>query len=372
VSSAIPFQKKAEVEIRDLQISTYKIPTSQPESDGTYQWDHTTVVLVELTAGGCTGWGLTYGSKSIAELIQGKFKKEILEKDVFDIPRLWTDLNRSVRNIGRPGIASMAISAIDFALWDLKAKLLNLPLHRLLGAHRDAVPIYGSGGFTSYSLTDLENQLQGWVEQGIPRVKMKIGREPDQDPIRVKRARQAIGGNAELFVDANGAYDPKQALILANRFSEENVTWFEEPVSSDDLTGLHFIRNHCPPSIEIAAGEYGFDSEYFLRMIHQNAVDVIQIDATRCRGITGFLKVLAIAEAAHIPVSGHCAPSMHVALGCHSSQIRHLEYFYDHARIEQMLFEGVLKPQQGTLKPDSSAPGFGLILKKKEVEKFAA
>jgi L-alanine-DL-glutamate epimerase-like enolase superfamily enzyme len=349
VSSAISLHKKVEVDLRNLQVYTYKVPTSQPESDGTYQWDHTTAIVVEVTAGGNTGLGLTYGSESIADLIQNKFKSEILGQDAFDIPKLWTNMIQSVRNIGRPGIASMAISAIDFALWDLKGLLLNIPLHRLLGAHRDEVPIYGSGGFTSYSLTELENQLGGWVEQGIPRVKMKVGREPDQDPTRVKRARRAIGEKAELFVDANGAYIKKQALHLANRFSEENVTWFEEPVSSDDLSGLRYIRNRCPPGMEVAAGEYGFDSDYFLRMINKNAIDVIQIDATRCCGITGFLKVLAIAEAAHIPVSGHCAPSMHAALGCHSQQIRHLEYFYDHVRIEQMLFEGALKPHYGVL-----------------------
>ncbi len=279
---------------------------------------------------------------------------------------------RSVRNTGRPGISSMAIAAVDFALWDLKAKLLGLAVHKLLGAERDEVPIYGSGGFTSYSMKDLESQLGGWVEKGIPRVKMKVGRNSDQDLSRVRQARRAIGMQAELFVDANGAYDRKQAVVLAEQFSEMSVSWFEEPVSSDDLEGLRWIRNKVPSKMDIAAGEYGFDSEYFLRMMTKKAVDVVQVDATRCCGITGFLKVLGIAEAAHFPLSGHCAPSVHVALGCHSKKVRHLEYFHDHVRIEQMLFDGALRPVNGLLKPDPSVPGFGLVPKKKEAEKFAA
>jgi L-alanine-DL-glutamate epimerase-like enolase superfamily enzyme len=372
MTKPIELRKKADFPVSDLNIHTYKVPTSQPESDGTFEWDHTIAIVVEIKAANHLGIGLTYGAKSIAELIQNQLKEEVIGKEALNISGIWNSLIQSVRNIGRPGIASMAISAIDFALWDLKAKLLNLPLHHLLGAERNEVPIYGSGGFTSYSLKTLGDQLAGWVDQNIRRVKMKVGRNPDQDPLRVRHARQSIGIDAELFVDANGAYSRKQALVLSKRFSEFNVTWFEEPVSSDDLEGLRFIRNHCPHEIEITAGEYGFDSDYFNRMIQEKAIDVIQIDATRCCGITGFMKALAIAETAHLPVSAHCAPHMHVALGCHSKRIRHLEYFYDHVRIENLLFDGVLTPVQGALRPDPSRPGFGLILKKKEAEKFAA
>jgi L-alanine-DL-glutamate epimerase-like enolase superfamily enzyme len=214
--------------------------------------------------------------------------------------------------------------------------------------------------------------MGGWIEQGIPRVKMKVGRNPEQDYFRVQKARRAIGETPELFVDANGAYNRVQSLDFAKRFSDMNVTWFEEPVSSDDLAGLHLIRIKSPIGMDIAAGEYGFDSEYFLRMMKEEAVDVIQIDATRCGGITGFLKAVSLAEAMHFPVSAHCAPSMHVALGCHSPIVRHLEYFHDHVRIENLLFDGVLEPKEGELKPDSSRPGFGLALKKKEAENLAA
>src|SRR5581483_12032583 len=110
------------------------------------------------------------------------------------------------RNLGRDGITSMAVSAVDVALWDLKGKLLGVPVCRLLAAARERVPVYGSGGFTSYSDAQLGAQLSGWVHDGIPRVKMKVGRDPADDPRRVAVARNAIGDATELFVDANGAY----------------------------------------------------------------------------------------------------------------------------------------------------------------------
>ena len=158
---------------------------------------------------------------------------------------------RSVRNLGRDGIASMAISAIDVALWDLKARLLGQPLLRLLGSVRRCIPVYGSGGFTSYSTPQLQKQLAGWVEDGIGAVKMKIGAQPACDVDRVRSARQAIG-SADLYVDANGAYSTKQALDFAQRFQDLGVRWFEEPVSSDDLSGLRLIRGRAPATAAFA------------------------------------------------------------------------------------------------------------------------
>ncbi len=185
----------------------------------------------------------------------------------------------------------MAISAVDNALWDLKARLLDLPLVNLLGAVRDGVPVYGSGGFTSYSHEQLQKQLGGWVDSGIPRVKMKVGTHPEKDVERVGVAREAIGSQAELFVDANGAYSRKQAIEFAYRFKNDlGVTWFEEPVPSSDLSGLNFIRDSAPAGMDITAGEYGYDIVYFRRMLESFAVDVLQADATRCAGITGFLR----------------------------------------------------------------------------------
>jgi L-alanine-DL-glutamate epimerase-like enolase superfamily enzyme len=356
--------------ITGVRAVAYRIPTDGHESDGTFEWDATTLVLVEVTAAGVTGIGFTYADTATAALIQDSLADVVCGLDAMDVSRTWIAMVQAIRNLGRPGIASMAVSGIDNALWDLKARLLDLPLVKLLGAVRDALPIYGSGGFTSYSDERLQEQLGGWVNEGIPRVKMKIGREPERDLKRVAAARAAIGEDAELFVDANGAYSRKQALAFAHQFTEFGVSWFEEPVSSDDLEGLRLIRDQGPPGMEIAAGEYGYDEMYFHRMLDAGAVDVLQADATRCAGITGFLMADALCQASHLPLSSHCGPSMHLHAGCAAKNIRHAEYFYDHARIEKMLFDGAVQPVEGALRPDLSRPGHGLEFKRADAEQF--
>jgi L-alanine-DL-glutamate epimerase-like enolase superfamily enzyme len=356
--------------ITNVRVAAYKIPTASPEADGTAEWDSTTLVTVHAEAGGAIGFGYTYADVSTATLIDDRLKDIILGRDPFSIDAAWAAMIRSVRNLGRRGIAAMAISAVDNALWDLKAKLLGVPLVTLLGSVRESAPVYGSGGFTSYSIDELRKQLGGWVADGIPRVKMKIGRGAGADRERVAAARDAIGNDCELFVDANGAYSRKLAQEQAEIFSAYDVRWFEEPVSSDDLEGLRLLRDRAPASMEIAAGEYGYEIMYFDQMIAAEAVDVLQADATRCCGITGFLKTSAICEARSMPLSAHCAPSLHRPLGCALLPLRHLEYFFDHARIESMLFDGFSAPVGGSLFPDLSRPGIGVELKERDAERF--
>jgi L-alanine-DL-glutamate epimerase-like enolase superfamily enzyme len=359
------------VRIDNVRVSTYTIPTETPEADGSYEWDSTTIVIVEISGGGKDGLGYTYADSATATLIEDKLKDAVIGRDAMAVKGAWLAISRSVRNLGRPGICATAISAVDNALWDLKARLLDLPLATLFGQVRDALPIYGSGGFTNYSNAELQNQLRSWVEQGISRVKMKIGRDAKADRQRVAIAREAIGEHVALFVDANGAYYCKQALAQARAFEEFNVSWFEEPVSSNDLEGLQFIREHAPARMEISAGEYGYDTNYFRRMLDAGAVDVLQADATRCGGFTGFLQAATLCEAYHIPLSSHCAPALHVHIGCATPVLRHSEYFHDHVRIERMIFDGVTEPVDGALQPDLTRSGMGLVLKRIDAQKFA-
>jgi L-alanine-DL-glutamate epimerase-like enolase superfamily enzyme len=359
------------VRIESLSVSAFTIPTETPEEDGTYEWDSTTIVIVNVTAGGKQGLGYTYAGTATAKLIHDKLKEVVTGNDAMSVQATWSAMLRSIRNLGRPGICAMAISAVDTALWDLKARLLDLPLVTLLGRVRDALPIYGSGGFTNYSNEKLQAQLRDWVQQGIALVKMKIGRNAKIDRRRVAAARKAIGEDVDLFVDANGAYSRKQALAQAMAFEEFNVTWFEEPVSSDDLEGLRFIRDRAPAEMDITAGEYGYDIDYFRRMLEADAVDVLQADATRCCGFTGFLQATTLCDAHHIPLSSHCAPALHLHIGCAAAAIRHAEYFHDHVRIERMLFDGVADPVAGLLRPALDRPGLGLILKDADAQKFA-
>ena len=359
------------IPIEKIDVSVYKIPTDGPEADGTYAWDSTTLVLVEVTAGGLRGLGYTYADTVTGTLIKDTLGSVVQGRNAMDVPGCWDAMVHAIRNLGRPGIASMAIAAVDVALWDLKARLFDVSLVTLLGATRDAVPVYGSGGFTTYSIERLQKQFGGWVEQGIPRVKMKIGTHPADDLGRVKAAREAIGPDALLYVDANGAYSRTQALAQAEAFREHGVVWFEEPVSSDDLAGLRFMRDRAPGGMDIAAGEYGYDLWYFRHMLEHEAVDVLQADGSRCAGITGFLRTAALTESRSMDLSAHCAPSLHVAPCCAIARLSPIEYFYDHARIEHMLFDGALTPVGGALHPDLSRPGLGLEFKRADAARYA-
>jgi L-alanine-DL-glutamate epimerase-like enolase superfamily enzyme len=363
--------KRGGAPITDLHAAAYRIPTDSPEADGTFAWEATTLVVVEVVAADeQSGLGYTYADVSTASLIDGQLKKALADRDSFDIPGCWMAMQRSVRNLGRSGLAACAISAIDAALWDLKARALDLPLAVLLGHSRDRVPIYGSGGFTSYSNERLRDQLAGWVvRDGCRFVKMKVGSAPEKDPGRVAAAKRAIGDH-QLFVDANGAFSVKQALAFATACKDADIRWFEEPVTADDLSGLRLMRERVPDQMEIAAGEYIYICDDARRFLEADAVDVLQADVTRCGGITGFLKIGALCEAHHVDLSAHCAPALHRNVACAVPRLRHLEWFHDHVRIEQMLFDGAPVAREGAIEPDLGRPGHGLIFKAEDAERY--
>jgi len=357
--------------INTITARAYKVPTSAPEADGTLRWRSTTLVVVEAKAEGVSGLGYTYSAASAAHLIEDTLAPLLVGDNALATSRLWDRMVGSVRNVGRPGIAASAIAAVDVALWDLKSRLLDLPLTALLGARRDAVAIYASAGFTSVEREQLRDRLARLVgELGCGWVKMKVGMDPENDAARVREAAEAIG-KADLMVDANGAYERKFALMQAERFADSGVAWFEEPVSSDDLEGLRLLRDRFPAPMELAAGEYAYEPFYVLRMLKAEAVDVMQLDATRLSGFTGFLKCAEIADAHHIPISAHTAPALHLPVCCAAPRLRHIEWFHDHARIEAMLFDGAPKPSAGVIAPDQTRPGHGLEFKHTDAERYA-
>lgn len=351
--------------IERVDCEVFSVPTGEPEADGTLTWDHTGVVVVRVAAGGEEGLGFTYGPPACATVVRSDLADVVSGRDPMDLPGAWEAMVRHIRNQGRPGVVSMAISAVDIALWDLKAKLLGMPLASLIGRVRDAVPVYGSGGFTSMDDDELRHQLGRWVrDAGVGAVKIKIGEswgtQAQRDLDRVLVARDTIGAHTELFVDANGGYTRGQAERMAALLADLGVSWFEEPVSSDDLAGLAAVRAHTV--IDVAAGEYGYHLAYFAHMVNSGAVDVIQADVTRCGGISEWLRVAALAHANGLDISGHCAPALHIAPACAAPNARHLEYFADHERIEGLLFDGVPEPHGGTLAPDLAATGHGMSL----------
>ncbi|MEU0005132.1 enolase C-terminal domain-like protein [Streptomyces sp. NPDC006314] len=352
--------------VEAVDTAVYTVPTDAPEADGTLAWGKTTLVLVTIRSGPATGLGYTYAPTATAQIVRELLAGTVTALPAFDVPRANERMCRAVRNAGLPGVTAQAIAAVDIALWDLKARLLGLPLLRLLGAARDDVPVYGSGGFTTYDTEREDRQLRGWTEdQGIPRVKIKIGESwgsrQARDLERVARARAGIGDTAELYVDANGAYTGGQAVRIAGRLADEGVTWFEEPVSSDHLTTLADLRGRVP--MDVTAGEYGYTLPYFAHMLAADAVDCLQADVTRCGGITVWLRAAALAHARGIDISGHCAPHAHAHVAAAVPNLRHLEWFHDHVRIERLLFDGALDPGGGSVVPGADgAPGLGLTL----------
>lgn len=358
-----------EARLQKGTVQTYRIPTDETESDGTLKWDHTDLVLVTLQAADKEGIGYTYASPAAASLINDILLPELKGKDALDIPGLWYHMQNKLRNLGHPGISAMAVSAVDNALWDLKAKILDLPLCKLLGKVRESIAAYASGGFTSFDPQELKEKFQQWKDKGHHIFKMKIGRNKEHDIKRMEAARDTIG-DAQLFVDANGAYFPTEAAAMAEILKEFDVKWYEEPVTSDDLDGLRFVRKKVAAGIRVTAGEYGFTPTYFNRMLAAKSVDVLQADATRCGGISGFLKVHALCEAYHMPFSAHCAPSLHMHPGVALQKMQHIEYFRDHVKIESELFEGFVHANNGKLFPDLSRPGFGIEFKNSDARKY--
>jgi len=354
--------------VEDITATAYTVPTDRPESDGTLEWDSTTIVVVEARAGEERGLGYTYGHQAIAAVVGSTLSPVVVGTDPLAPPRAWAAMQEAVRNFGRQGLCAMAISAVDIALWDLRAKLLDLSLADSLGRFHDAIPAYGSGGFTSYDDAELAEQLRGWVERGARAVKIKVGREPERDPERLAVAREAIGPAVGLMVDANGAFDRRAAARWAQRYAEHGVTYFEEPVSSEDLEGLRWLRGAVPAGIEVAAGEYAWDLPDLERLA--GCVDVLQGDVTRCGGITNLLRADGICSARGLPFSAHCAPQVSAHVCCAIERAVHVEYFHDHERVESMLFEGVIPLEDGRLRPDRARPGLGIELKRAAAERF--
>lgn len=359
------------VPIEELRASAYTVPADAPDADGMLAWVATTVVVAEACVGKVVGLGYSYTHASAAALINQELAACVTGGDAMTPAHHWHAMQEVVRNLGRAGIAATAISAVDAALWDLKARLLGVPLLLLFGPVRDKVPVYGSGGFGSCPPERLERQLLRWREAGFGAVKMKVGRHPREDVARVRAAREAIGPDVALFVDANGAYAPRQALEKAEAFAALGVRWFEEPVSADDLQGMRFVRERVPAGMVVSAGEYACGADDFLRLLQAGAVDFLQVDVTRCGGYTGFLMAAAMAETFQVPLSSHTAPALHLPVACAIPGLEHMEWFHDHVRIEKLFFDGVPDPVRGMLHADLSRMGNGLEFRRSDVARYA-
>jgi L-alanine-DL-glutamate epimerase-like enolase superfamily enzyme len=345
-----------------ITVAVYRFPTDRPEADGTLSWDATTAVTATVHAGKRSGLGWTYSTGAAGRVITDHLAPAVTGLDALDIPGCWSAMHRACRNLGTRGLVMQAISAVDIALWDLKARVLDVSLTALFGRARDAAPVYGSGGFTTLTDTQLAEQIDRWAAAGCTAMKIKIGQswgtDLDRDIARVNTFAELAGPKVDLMVDANGAYTTGQARRVGATLDKLGVVWFEEPVSSDDLAGLAAVR--AAVRCDVAAGEYAADLYDVARLCP--VVDCLQLDVTRCGGYTGWLRGAAVAQANNLHISAHCAPALHSAVAAAAPNLRHVEWFIDHARLEPVLVDGAPTVHHGALHTDHRAPGHGMTI----------
>lgn len=355
--------------VQRLEAHAYRIPTDGPEADGTLEWDHSTLVVVEAHAHGHTGTGWTWAPAAAVPVVNELLAPVVVGGSALTPADRQGAMVVKVRNAGRPGLVGMAISAVDVALWDLGARLLDVPLAHWWREEPHPVPVYGSGGFTTYDRDKLLLQLEGWKEAGVGAVKIKIGESwgtrEDRDLERTALVREVVGPDTGVFVDANGGYDREQAARVGHALEELDVSWFEEPVSSDDLTGLDEL--HRELDLDVTAGEYGYDLSYFERLAP--VVDCVQVDVTRCGGYTEWLRICPMLDRLGRQVSAHCAPYLTVAAAAVTPNLRHIEWFHDHVRVARELVDGYTEPVDGALHA-LDRPGHGLSFRADRAQRY--
>jgi len=332
------------------------------------------VLFVEVHSdAGPVGLGWTAGLRATRAVVMDTLRETLIGKDPFDTEGLWNEMFWRVRGFGRKGVAFQAISAVDIALWDLKAKALGLPLYKLLGACHDSVPVYGSGGWTNYTEAELVREQMSYVEQGYPAIKMKIGKEFGQrereDLARLAAVRRAAGDEITLYVDANNGYTAKQAIRVARGLEEREVAWFEEPVLADDVDGLAQVARAT--SIPVATGEHEYTKFGFKDLLARGGADIAQPDVGRVGGVTEWLKVAHLAHAFNLPVASHAFAPIHLHLAMATPNILVVEMLGTETASNRVFFTELPQPKNGRWAPFPDRPGLGVELRPAAVNKLA-
>ena len=322
---------------------------------------------------GIEGLGIGQASPGVRQVIEAGFKGLILGQDPFDIEKIWNSMYWHASGYGRKGLAICALSAVDIGLWDLKAKALGLPLYKLLGPFTDSVPIYGAGGWTNFTQDELVAEAAAFVEQGIKRVKIKVGKDfgtsEREDIQRLAAVRRAVGDDVTIYVDANQGYYAKQAIYMAHEFEQFQVGWFEEPVLADDIQGLAEIRQAI--SIPVAAGEQESTKSGFRELIARGGVDIVQPDVARVGGVTEWMKVAHLADAFNLPISPHAVQLVHLHTTCAIPNLKVMEYTNTALEGDRIWYTEFPQQRDGMWSPDPSKPGLGLELDPYAVAQWA-
>lgn len=353
--------------IRNVDVHLVSAPVKGGFADATRKVETIGFVIVRVTTDqGLEGIGITYhevGGEATLELIRRNMVHRLIDRDPFDTEVLWQEFFHYLRGVGRKGVMYCALSAVDIALWDLKGKITGLPLYKLFGGGRTRVPVYASGGWTSYSDEELVAEMQGMVARGFDTIKFKVGfdggRNLQRDVVRVRKVREAVGPDIRLLVDANNSFDAASAVQLANRIREYDITLFEEPVFADDIPGLARFKRGT--DIPLATGEHEYTKFGVRDLLLHEAADIVQVDGARAGGMTEMLKCAALTQAWNVKFAPHAMENIHLHLVAAVPNALFLERLLMFEDLTAQVFKDAPVPVNGMMEvPD--LPGLGLSL----------
>ena len=353
--------------IRSVDVHLVSVPVKGGLTDATRKVEEIGFLIVRIhTTQGQEGLGVTYhevGGEATRELIMRNMVHKLIDRDPFETEALWWEFFHYLRGVGRKGLMYCALSAVDIALWDLKGKILNLPLYRLLGGNKTQVPVYASGGWTSYDDDQLIDEMLTISQRGFSALKFKVGVEGgsniNRDVVRVRKVREAVGPDIKILVDANNCFDAATAVQLANRIRDYDITLFEEPVFADDIPGLARFRRGT--DIPLATGEHEYTKFGIRDLLLHEAADIVQADGARAGGYTEMLKIAALTQAWNVKFAPHAMEHIHLNLMAALPNGFMLERLLMFEELTHHVFKHAPKPINGFMEvPD--LPGLGLSL----------
>lgn len=357
--------------IRDVRTMLLSVPLDPPLSDSTHVLDCVQWIVVELeTEDGRTGRSLMltfdYGPTLLQRIVDNELKRVVVGRDARDIAGTWHACYSYCEYIGQSGVAAWGIAAIEIALWDWLGKALEVPVCQLFGGYRETIPAYGSGGWLSYNTEQLLAEVSGYLQRGFRAVKMKVGSaDIRRDVQRVREVRKLIGGEIRLMVDANQAWSPTQAIDFARKIADQDIFWFEEPVSRIDLDG--YCRVASTIDIPIATGEREYEIGAFRDVLVRGGASILQPDALRIGGLSQCLKVAHLAEAFGRPIALHFYKEIDIHVLAAVSNGLYLEYF---GWLDELLI-APLRVADGMASVPKE-PGLGLELKPEALREYRA
>jgi len=306
------------------------IPVLKPKKISTRPILSRQFLIVKITIDeGISGFGFSFGSKIELASANDILSKLVIGEEVFNTEKIWYKMFTSTLLWGRRGAVLRAISAIDIALWDIKSKIFNLPLYKLLGGHKDRVRAYMSSGYYCMNkdedLEHIEKDCTFALNKGYSAYKMRIGLDPKHDLKRIEKARNILGKDVEIFVDANNAWDIRTSILVGKELEKLDIDWFEEPLIPDDYAGLAKIAKEL--DIPIATGELEATRWGFKNLIDYRVADILQPDVTVLGGVTEWLKVVSLINVNNITIAPHAYHALHIHLACAQPGINLIEYF---------------------------------------------